>query len=113
MYWLVRPVEQAGAWLFRVAKNRITDLFRKTKTEAHGARAEFGPEGRSGGVAALGGDGTGGCVRRAACCSTSSLSFHTASGHKETVATFWFGGARFRVSPGDLADRAAASRRVW
>jgi RNA polymerase sigma factor (sigma-70 family) len=37
-YWLVRPVE-AGAWLFRVAKNRITDLFRKTKTEAHGARA--------------------------------------------------------------------------
>jgi RNA polymerase sigma factor (sigma-70 family) len=38
-YWLMRPVEQAGAWLFRVARNRITDLFRKTKTEARGAGA--------------------------------------------------------------------------
>ena len=28
---LLRPVEQVGAWLFRVARNRITDLFRKTK----------------------------------------------------------------------------------
>ncbi len=26
---LVRPVEQVGAWLFRVARNRITDLFRR------------------------------------------------------------------------------------
>jgi len=31
---LMQPIEQAGAWLFRVARNRITDLFRKKKTEA-------------------------------------------------------------------------------
>ena len=33
-YRLMRPVEQAGAWLFRVARNRITDLFRKRKAQA-------------------------------------------------------------------------------
>ena len=33
-YRLMKPVEQVGAWLFRVARNRITDLFRKRKTEA-------------------------------------------------------------------------------
>jgi len=32
---LLKPVEQVGAWLFRVARNRITDLFRKNKSEAH------------------------------------------------------------------------------
>lgn len=31
---LLQPIEQAGAWLFRVARNRITDLFRKKKPEA-------------------------------------------------------------------------------
>jgi RNA polymerase sigma factor (sigma-70 family) len=31
---LMQPIEQAGAWLFRVARNRITDLFRKKKPEA-------------------------------------------------------------------------------
>ena len=30
---LIKPVERAGAWLFRVAQNRITDLFRKKKPE--------------------------------------------------------------------------------
>lgn len=30
-YRLLKPVEQAGAWLFRVARNRIIDLFRKRK----------------------------------------------------------------------------------
>jgi RNA polymerase sigma factor (sigma-70 family) len=33
-YRLMKPIEQAGAWLFRVARNRITDLFRKKKPEA-------------------------------------------------------------------------------
>ncbi|HYS14480.1 MAG TPA: sigma-70 family RNA polymerase sigma factor [Burkholderiaceae bacterium] len=31
---LVKPVEEVGAWLFRVARNRIIDLFRKKKTES-------------------------------------------------------------------------------
>ncbi len=30
-YRMMKPVEQVGAWLFRVARNRITDLFRKKK----------------------------------------------------------------------------------
>jgi RNA polymerase sigma factor (sigma-70 family) len=33
-YRLLKPVEDVGAWLFRVARNRITDLFRKKKPEA-------------------------------------------------------------------------------
>ena len=33
-YRLMKPIEQVGAWLFRVARNRITDLFRKRKLEA-------------------------------------------------------------------------------
>ena len=33
-YRLMEPIEQAGAWLYRVARNRITDLFRKRKPEA-------------------------------------------------------------------------------
>jgi RNA polymerase sigma factor (sigma-70 family) len=28
---LMRPIEHAGAWLFRVARNRITDLYRRKK----------------------------------------------------------------------------------
>ena len=32
-YRLMKPVEQVGAWLFSVARNRITDLFRKKKPE--------------------------------------------------------------------------------
>jgi RNA polymerase sigma factor (sigma-70 family) len=33
-YRLMKPVEQISAWLFRVARNRITDSFRKKKPEA-------------------------------------------------------------------------------
>jgi RNA polymerase sigma factor (sigma-70 family) len=31
---LLMPVEHVTAWLFRVARNRITDLFRKKKPES-------------------------------------------------------------------------------
>jgi RNA polymerase sigma factor (sigma-70 family) len=31
---LLMPIEQVTAWLFRVARNRITDLFRKKKPES-------------------------------------------------------------------------------
>jgi RNA polymerase sigma factor (sigma-70 family) len=33
-YRLPEPIEQVGAWLFRVARNRITDRFRKKREEA-------------------------------------------------------------------------------
>jgi RNA polymerase sigma factor (sigma-70 family) len=32
-YRMMQPIEQVGAWLFRVARNRITDRFRKKKPE--------------------------------------------------------------------------------
>jgi RNA polymerase sigma factor (sigma-70 family) len=31
-YRLMKPVEQVTAWMYRVARNRITDLFRKQRT---------------------------------------------------------------------------------
>jgi RNA polymerase sigma factor (sigma-70 family) len=33
-YRLARPIEQVGAWLFRVTRNRVIDLFRRRGTEA-------------------------------------------------------------------------------
>ncbi|MEY2414507.1 MAG: hypothetical protein QOD84_3113 [Acidobacteriaceae bacterium] len=35
-YRLMKPVEQVTAWLFRVTRNRITDLFRSRKRETPG-----------------------------------------------------------------------------
>src|ERR1041385_4408301 len=32
-YRLMKPIEQAGAWLFRVARNRIIDLYRRRTTD--------------------------------------------------------------------------------
>ena len=46
-YRLMKPVEHAGAWLYRVARNRIVDRFRKKKPEAFGqagAQDEGGEE---------------------------------------------------------------------
>lgn len=38
-YRLTEPLEQVGAWLFRVARNRITDLFRRRRSTPVGADA--------------------------------------------------------------------------
>ncbi len=35
-YRLLKPIEQAGAWLYRVARNRITDRFRKKRPDRDG-----------------------------------------------------------------------------
>jgi RNA polymerase sigma factor (sigma-70 family) len=35
-YRLMKPIEQVGAWLYRVARNRIIDRFRKKRPEAVG-----------------------------------------------------------------------------
>ncbi len=40
-YRLMKPVEQAGAWLFRVARNRIIDLFRSKRPAFLGNNAAF------------------------------------------------------------------------
>ena len=44
-YALLQPMEHVSAWLFRVARNRITDLFRRRKTEARSEwTADLGDE---------------------------------------------------------------------
>ena len=30
----MKPIEEVGAWMFRVARNRIIDLFRKQKVQS-------------------------------------------------------------------------------
>jgi len=40
-YRLMKPIEHVGAWLFRVARNRIADLFRKRKPEALSGQQVF------------------------------------------------------------------------
>jgi RNA polymerase sigma factor (sigma-70 family) len=37
-YRLMKPIEQVGAWMFRVARNRIIDAFRKKKPESLAAQ---------------------------------------------------------------------------
>jgi RNA polymerase sigma factor (sigma-70 family) len=39
-YRLMKPVEQVTAWLFRVARNRITDLFRRKQRDESRFRSE-------------------------------------------------------------------------
>ncbi len=46
-YRLMKPIEQAGAWLYRVARNRITDLFRKKKPEALADQIVFAADGEA------------------------------------------------------------------
>jgi len=48
-YRLMKPIEQMSAWMFRVARNRIVDRFRKKKPEALGVEdllpsKDAGPE---------------------------------------------------------------------
>ena len=44
-YRLMKPVEQVGAWLFRVARNRIVDLFRSKRPAVLGNESVLVPEG--------------------------------------------------------------------
>jgi RNA polymerase sigma factor (sigma-70 family) len=43
---LMKPIERVGAWLFRVAQNRITDLFRKKKPERFSDQAFVAEDGQ-------------------------------------------------------------------
>ena len=51
-YRLMKPIEQVGAWLYRVARNRIIDRFRKKKPEPFSAAAND-PEEESGDLLSL------------------------------------------------------------
>jgi RNA polymerase sigma factor (sigma-70 family) len=46
-YRLMKPIEQAGAWLFRVARNRIIDLYRKRKHDPLREPPGFAEDGES------------------------------------------------------------------
>jgi RNA polymerase sigma factor (sigma-70 family) len=47
---LLMPIEHVTAWLFRVARNRITDLFRKKKPELFSDTATVNEDGESLGI---------------------------------------------------------------
>lgn len=47
-YRLLKPIEEVGAWLFRVARNRIIDRFRKKKPGSSIAEALQSPDGEQG-----------------------------------------------------------------
>jgi RNA polymerase sigma factor (sigma-70 family) len=47
VYRMMKPVEQVTAWLFRVARNRITDLFRSKKREARSEPAAITEDGET------------------------------------------------------------------
>src|SRR5262245_60634326 len=44
---MLMPIDHVTGWLFRVARNRITDLFRKKRPEGPGVTAAAGEEGDS------------------------------------------------------------------
>src|SRR6516225_2976722 len=44
-YRLMKPIEQVSGWLFRVARNRIIDLFRRRKTGSLGDPLSVGEDG--------------------------------------------------------------------
>ena len=44
-YRMLNPVEHVTAWLFRVARNRITDLFRRKEREASRSEPATVPDG--------------------------------------------------------------------
>ena len=47
-YRLMKPIEQVGSWLYRVARNRIIDRFRKRRPEALAGERLNDPEDREG-----------------------------------------------------------------
>ena len=52
-YRLAKPIEQAGAWMFRVARNRIIDLVRKKRAVSLDEPSDAGDGGGTLGIASL------------------------------------------------------------
>lgn len=46
-YRLIKPIENAGAWLYRVARNRIADVFRKNRPQPLEDQVVFRANGES------------------------------------------------------------------
>src|SRR5215831_5641775 len=46
-YRVMKPIEQVSAWLFRVARNRITDRFRRRRFEGENDRVAFSEDAES------------------------------------------------------------------